>query len=175
MTVPIGTILAYGGLVDGNAKGELAKQGWLVCDGEAMSRDDYTELYAVIGGSFGDGDNVKTFNLPDLRGRFLRGVDHGTGHDPDASSRGASAERGNTGDKVGSAQDDEFKAHHHPLPQVVADTGGRYGQPVGSGSSLGLTWPGFNGTPTPNSQDVGGHETRPKNIYVNWIIKAKNV
>ena len=163
MTVPIGTILAYGGLVDGNARGRLEGQGWLICDGEELSRDDYSELYEVIGGSFGDGDNVNTFNLPDLRGRFVRGVDNGAGRDPDANSRGASAEGGNTGDKVGSAQGDAFKSHEH---QYTAHGNTNAVEPY--------NYPGAGGgNPKKKTEATGGKETRPKNIYVNWIIKAK--
>ena len=71
MNVPIGTILAYGGDVDGNARGSLESQGWLVCDGDPVKRDNYSELYAVIGDSFGVGNRITTFKLPDLRGMFL--------------------------------------------------------------------------------------------------------
>lgn len=172
--LPIGTILAYGGLVSGSSQGDLARAGWLVCNGDAISRNDYAELFNVIGNMFGSGNYVSTFNLPDLRGRFVRGVDNGAGRDPDAKSRTASSSGGNTGDNVGSVQEDEFKKHNHLLPNIPKDTGGKYGAPMG-GSGLGITWPGYNGTPTPVSDDVGGSETRPKNIYLNYIIKAKNL
>ena len=58
-------------------------QGWLPCDGRAVSRADYADLFAAVGVAFGDGDGATTFNLPDLRGEFvrccdrLRGVDSG--------------------------------------------------------------------------------------------------
>ncbi|NES65146.1 MAG: tail fiber protein [Okeania sp. SIO2D1] len=164
--VPIGTITAYGGLVNGSAKGQLKRQGWLVCDGEAYSRGDYQELYAILGGSFGNGDNVTSFNVPDFRGRFLRGVDHGAGRDPDATSRSASARGGNTGDQVGSYQEDIFKAHKHDFLVGGSAGDGDYNT-VGRG----------NGTTKSNSNmfSSGGKETRSKNIYVNWIIKAKDV
>ena len=44
----------------------------LACDGSEVSRETYNELYAVFGTTFGAGDGVSTFNLPDLRGAFLR-------------------------------------------------------------------------------------------------------
>lgn len=47
--------------------------GWLVCDGSAVSRTTYSDLYSVIGTTFGKGDGSTTFNLPDLRGEFIRG------------------------------------------------------------------------------------------------------
>lgn len=44
--------------------------GWLKCDGRAISRDDYADLFTVIGTSYGSGDGSTTFNIPDLCGRF---------------------------------------------------------------------------------------------------------
>lgn len=54
---PIGAISAYGG--------DTAPTGWLICDGSAISRTTYADLYAVIGTKFGAGDGSTTFNLPD--------------------------------------------------------------------------------------------------------------
>ena len=51
----------------------VAPDGWLVCDGDEISRINYSDLFAVIGTRFGDGDGSSTFNLPDLRGMFIRG------------------------------------------------------------------------------------------------------
>ncbi len=160
--VPIGTITAYGGLADDDAKEQLQSQGWLACDGGEYSRSDYPELFIMIGGSFGSGDNIKTFNVPDLRGRFVRGVDSGTGRDPDAKSRTASATGGSTGDRVGSFQQDQFKSHSHSYTVF----------PSGRGDiASGTYWQQGSGT----TGSTGGSETRPKNINVNWIIKAEDV
>ena len=63
---PIGTILAYGGAT--------APSGWFICQGQAISRTTYSELFAVIGTSFGTGDGSTTFNLPDLREATTKGV-----------------------------------------------------------------------------------------------------
>ena len=49
--------------------------GWLYCDGAAYSRTTYKNLFDVIGTTYGTGDNVTTFNIPDLRGYFIRGWD----------------------------------------------------------------------------------------------------
>jgi Phage Tail Collar Domain len=170
--VPIGTILAYGGLVDGNAKGHLDNYGWLVCDGETVSREDYPELFKVIGSSFGGGDGVTNFNLPDLRGRFLRGVDAGAGRDPDAKSRTASADGGHTGDNVGSYQEDKFKAHSHSfLPKLGWQAGPL--KEENNRPRIDMSHP--KGDWSVGTDESGGLETCPKNIYVNWIIKAKDV
>lgn len=62
---PAGAILAY--------SGTAAPTGWLLCDGTAVSRSTYADLYAVISTAYGSGDGSTTFNLPDLRWSFLRG------------------------------------------------------------------------------------------------------
>lgn len=55
--------------------------GWLTCDGSAVSRTAYAALFTAIGTTYGDGDGAATFNLPDLRGEFIRGFDGGRGVD----------------------------------------------------------------------------------------------
>ena len=54
--------------------GSTAPTGWLLCNGSAVSRTDYAELFAVIGTNYGAGDGTTTFNLPDMRGMFPLGV-----------------------------------------------------------------------------------------------------
>lgn len=55
--------------------------GWLKADGTAVSRTTYADLFAAIGTTYGVGDGSTTFNLPELRGEFLRGLDDGRGID----------------------------------------------------------------------------------------------
>ncbi|EJF76925.1 hypothetical protein ME7_00675 [Bartonella birtlesii LL-WM9] len=55
---------------------ELLPAGWLLCDGQAYSRLLYSDLFAAIGTMWGPGNGEKTFNVPDLRGMFLRGFDY---------------------------------------------------------------------------------------------------
>lgn len=54
--------------------------GFLRCDGAAVSREKYSVLFAVIGTKFGAGDGVKTFNIPDFRGRFIQGANNNVGN-----------------------------------------------------------------------------------------------
>ncbi|WP_175868723.1 phage tail protein [Bartonella gabonensis] len=61
---------------------ERLPDGWLLCDGQAYSRSTYRALFDAIGTIWGDGDGVATFNVPDFRGMFLRGLDHERGLDP---------------------------------------------------------------------------------------------
>ena len=63
---PVGSILAFGG--------SSAPSGWLLCQGQAVSRTTYAELFKAIGTSFGAGDGSTTFNLPDLREATTKGV-----------------------------------------------------------------------------------------------------
>jgi microcystin-dependent protein len=74
---PIGSIAAYAGPID--AAFESAN-GWMLCDGRSLNRTDpsFSPLFNQIGSSWG-GDGVNAFNIPDLRGLFLRGVDVGAG------------------------------------------------------------------------------------------------
>ena len=57
----LGEIRAYAG--------SISPSKWLICDGSAISRTDYADLFAVIGTTYGTGDGSTTFNLPDLKGR----------------------------------------------------------------------------------------------------------
>lgn len=66
---PVSTILPPGVVVDYMAA--TAPAGWLLCNGQAVSRTTYADLYAVIGASFGAGDGSTTFNIPNLTGKFL--------------------------------------------------------------------------------------------------------
>lgn len=72
--VPPGMVNAYAGAI--------APAGYLICNGTAVSRVTYAELFTVIGITYGVGDGTTTFNLPDLRGEFIRGLDAGRGADP---------------------------------------------------------------------------------------------
>jgi len=63
--LPIGTIIAYSGVNN--------PTGWLDCDGSAVSRTVYADLFTVIGTTYGEGDGETTFNLPDYRDRFIQG------------------------------------------------------------------------------------------------------
>ena len=58
-----------------------APTGWLKCNGAAISRTDYADLFDSIGTTYGTGNGSTTFNLPDLRGEFVRCLDDGRGVD----------------------------------------------------------------------------------------------
>ena len=153
---PIGSILPYGGT--------SAPSGWMICDGSALSRTTYSELFAVIGTSFGSGDGSTTFNIPDLRGEFLRGA--GTnGH----------SNQGNGG-TVGQHQD----ATELPNMYMSGSTGATfYGalnankNNIDSGKHDGTGYSSVLGTSSAQASFMKSYTTRPTNTSVNYIIKAK--
>jgi microcystin-dependent protein len=66
-----------------------APTGWLKCNGAAISRTDYADLFDSIGTTYGTGDGSTTFNLPDLRGEFVRCWDDGRGVDKYPTYKGS--------------------------------------------------------------------------------------
>ncbi len=97
---PVGEIIIYPLAVP--------PSGYLTCDGSAVSRTTYADLFNVLGTSYGDGDGSTTFNLPDLRGEFIRGWDNGAGNDPDSGTRTDRGD-GTTGNNVGTKQNDAIR------------------------------------------------------------------
>lgn len=141
--------------------------GWLFCDGSSYPISQYPNLYAIIGTSFGGQSG--NFNIPDMRGRFMRGVDGGASNDPDhdvSTNNGADGKRyasnpgGNTGNSVGSLQNDENKSHTHILGLSYIG-----GMQIGSNTQIDHVGNQFVSNPS------GGNESRPKNVYFNFIIK----
>ena len=122
-----------------------APTGYLKANGAAVSRTAYATLFAAIGTTFGAGDGSTTFNLPDLRGEFVRGWDDGRGVD--------------SGRVFGSAQTDEFKSHTHNIGTNYTNASG--GSPATNPNS------GANAV----SSATGGSETRPRNIAMLACIK----
>ncbi|MBI2519923.1 MAG: tail fiber protein [Bdellovibrio sp.] len=151
---PPGTILAFAGTT--------APEGYALCDGSTVSRTQYSQLFSVIGTAFGIGNGSTTFNLPDLRGRFQRGVAGSSGRDPDVGSRSA-YNGGNSGNNVGSLQADELENHIHAVNAWTSVAG------ASGNNAMGYSPP--TPTTTRNTLPSGGLETRPLNIYLNYIIK----
>lgn len=189
VSAPAGTIIAFGG--------RTIPSGWMLCDGSAVNRTTYATLFAAIGISFGGGDGVNTFNLPDLRGRFVRGMDGGTGRDPDAANRSASGPGGPSGNVVGSLQGPATAAPANPF---TTENTGSHTHTNGAFDRL-LTHSGQSTAPGSDNGDSSGsepdiihsatmifagahthrlgggfgaggdRETRPANVAVNFIVK----
>ncbi|MEQ9345626.1 MAG: phage tail protein [Thalassospira sp.] len=140
LQVPIASIHAFAT--------QTVPDGYLICDGSAISRTEYAELFAALGTVWGAGDEVATFNIPDLRGEFMRGFDAGRGVD--------------VGRVFGSSQEDEFKEHVHEIG-VLSEVG-----QLGSNMTI-LREAGVAGD---NTLPTGGIETRPRNVAITYAIKA---
>ena len=104
-TTPVGVIEAFAGV--------NAPAGWLFCDGSAVSRIQYPELFSALGTTYGSGDGSTTFNLPDLRGRVPAGKDNMGGV---AANRLTSANSGITATSLGANGGDE-RLHQHTHTQ----------------------------------------------------------
>lgn len=133
-----------------------APDGWLKANGAAVSRTVYSELFAAIGTTYGEGDGSTTFNLPDLRGEFVRGLDDGRGVD--------------SGRALGTAQQDAMQGHTHNTKTSVSGAAGSAVQiPNNGGVSYNnggvINADGVNGTPRTAA------ETRPRNVAMLACIK----
>jgi hypothetical protein len=158
---PTGCVLPYAGTT--------APEGWLLCDGSAVSRTDYAGLFAVLGSTHGQGDGSTTFHIPDLRGRFVRGVDGAANRDPDKATRTAANTGGNTGNNVGSVQDDAVESHGHTSSIGYVGTFGSASS--GSRGSYAGTSSGARDLTSTNSSGKVSTESRGKNVNLNHIIK----
>lgn len=123
--------------------------GYLKANGAAVSRITYAALFAVIGTVFGTGDGSTTFNLPDLRGEFIRGWDDGRGVD--------------AGRAFGGFQAMDLQSHLHFIQNFIP-TGSfaQTGNAVTLGQSVGNNYP---------TTSAGGAETRPRNVALLACIK----
>ncbi|MCY1167133.1 Phage Tail Collar Domain protein [compost metagenome] len=123
-----------------------APTGYLKANGAAVSRTTYAALFTAISTTFGVGDGSTTFNVPDLRGEFIRGWD---------DSRGIDAARA-----FGSAQGESFKNHTHAVS---------YGSGGASAAMVGVFT--YTGDTVTGNSSTGGSETRPRNIALLACIK----
>ena len=143
--VPAGTIIW--------TSQSAAPSGYLKANGAAVSRSTYADLFTAISTTFGVGDGSTTFNLPDLRGEFIRGLDDG---------RGVDASRA-----LGSAQADETKEHDHMGGTGEATASNTFfgtrasGQPAIEDNQTGSSTATAQAALTSKE---GGTETRPRNV-----------
>lgn len=175
---PIGSITAY--------TLAISPPGWLICDGSEISRVTYASLFAVIGTSFGTGNNSTTFNLPNYQGAFLRGT----------GTNGIYS-----GPALNTSQSHATQTHTHTASSVVTDPGhshnftdNYFAENIGGGpnnlfgtsagtdndntlrsianttnsASTGIS---VSTTIANSTTSVNANETRPYNFGVYWIIK----
>ncbi|MBT3318146.1 MAG: hypothetical protein HN948_00735 [Clostridia bacterium] len=97
--MPVGSMLMW--------TSETLPTGWLLCDGTAVSRTTYEDLYETIGTTYGVGDNSTTFNLPNLKGKFPIGIDDS---DTDFDALGETG-----GAKDVTLSESELPSHDHSI------------------------------------------------------------
>jgi len=153
--------------------------GYEKCNGQALSRTVYADLFAEIGTAFGAGDGSTTFNVPDLRGEFVRGWDDSRGVD--------------SGRNFATAQSDQNKQHNHSASatSTVTDPGHNHVYIDQQAHNEGYrpwkagdndcgqrnknTSNAFTGISVSTSVSVandGGNEARPRNIAMMYVIKT---
>lgn len=164
--VGIGTILPYGGTSD------KIPQGYLLCDGTSLLRASYPELFAVIGTAFGSADSTH-FNIPDLRGEFLRGA--GTNSHSGQGSGGSVGQHQNA---TAVPYVSNRAEGNTVVIEQVAPTGGNRANVVNSDSSYNITTNSVYGAYQSTSSSTPANQqltVRPTNTSVNFIIKAVQV
>lgn len=167
--LPVGAILPFAGLVRPGTVADAGETpveafGWLPCDGRSLKRGDAPELFAAIGTLYGgSGDS---FDVPDLRGQFLRGFDPTARVDQDAGERKPE-------NRVGSTQADALQDHVHDfLVLPTPGTGGTDGEGIAPETN---TTEGPSTAPGADPVKTSLHETRPVNVAVNFIIKFRSL
>jgi phage-related tail fiber protein len=144
----------------------IPPDGWLKCNGAAVSRVAYSSLFQKVGVDFGEGDGITTFNLPDLRGEFVRGLDDGRGIDAGRaySSIQGDAIRNITGDMT-NVQSPGYYGWKGTGAFVARDRGGNGVRAyINQSGMLGMQFDASLVVPTAN-------ENRPRNISLPYYIK----
>lgn len=154
-----GTILMWAGTKNN------VPAGWHVCDGTLLSQTQYAALYKVIGLNFGASPPSGQFYLPDLRGQFIRGVDDGTGADPDTADRYDMQDPTKAYAGVGSVQACALQSHTHSYNQVTSSSSGSIDNAHAYTTSSTATG-------APDGATTSDNETRPVNAYLYFIIKT---
>ena len=182
--IPSGVIFPFAGTT--------APYGYLIGDGRPVAIAEYPTLFAAIGYGHGNGTtnsdgtpsgftSATHFNLPDPRGRFMRGVDGLAGVDLDKASRTAPRAGGNAGNTVGSVQGHTNESHSHHMFNAATGTptdnaGENYiaKNPNGNVNYFSYTMTSLSSNVPAHglTESLGGSETRPKNLNVNYIIKV---
>ena len=152
IALPAGAVMAFAM--------NSAPSGWLACNGAAVSRTTYAALFSAVSTTYGAGNGSTTFNVPDLRGYFVRGVgvagQNGTNSDGTASGT------------FGAKQADALETHTHT---VSNGKNVNTLEPASGSSGFNQVWNGFTTATTSGPSTGASTETRPKNIAMLYCIK----
>jgi microcystin-dependent protein len=146
--------------------GSTAPDGWLLCDGSAVSRTTYSSLFAVIATTYGAGDGSITFSLPDLRGRMALGLDNMGGTSRDIVTAATADTLGaETGEEMHQLTEDEMPSHSHTIS----------GNRNAVGHPHRVTMMGAANTTDSESTESAGsdqsHNNMPPYMALNYLIK----
>ena len=148
--VPAGVISMYGATTP--------PKGWLVCNGQAVSRTTYSALFAAIGTTYGSGNGSTTFNLPNLKGRVP------VGHDTGQTEFSAIGKKG--GSKTHSLSTSEIPSHRHTISGISNGSG------VGSEAIVGAYNPGsFHTHKTDYAGGGSAHNNMQPYVTLQFIVK----
>ncbi len=155
---PIGCILPYGGSV--------APSGFILCDGSAVSRTLYANLFSVIAILYGSGDGTTTFNIPDMRGRIAAGKDNMGGVAAGRLTSAGSGIDGATLGATGGAENVVLTISQMPAHTHTSATGSIAGGAVPTATSI------VSGSITTSSTGGGAaHINAQPTMITNSIIK----
>jgi microcystin-dependent protein len=181
--LPVGAVIAFAGQVASSTSTgalELARTGWLICDGRALKIAQYPELHAVLGALYaqgGEADDV--FRLPDLGGQFLRGVTDDAKLDPDPDQRkraDGSAGAGQGADQyVGTFQGYALQDHAHGIKAATLASVNSQDPQVAVSGTTDADTEAVHPLPGQEGLQVSPHETRARNMGVYFIIKYTNL
>ena len=167
--IPAATDLTPAGTVIYTAR-STAPTGYLKANGAAVSRTTYATLFSAIGTTYGGGDGSTTFNLPDLRGEFVRGLDDGRGVD---TSRTLGSSQGDATALPNNAFTTSNPGNHnHSYRNTASDNIAGVGDNRGYISSSGTG--SSTGAAGSHTHTIGGGdiETRPRNVALLACIKT---
>jgi len=157
IAAPAGVVMAFGG--------NTAPTGWLECDGSAVSRTTYSNLFNSIGTNFGVGDGTTTFNLPDLRDRFALGYNAIGGTDAARIGNYSTALGDTGGESEHQLTEAEMPSHTHDAVKD-RDSGAGDGPYFKSDGQTGRT------DPTLATGGDEAHNNMPPFLALNYIIKT---
>ena len=164
---PVGSIVMFGGSASD-------PDGWLICDGRAVSRSTYAGLFGVISTTYGVGDGSTTFNIPDLRGRSPLGTNDAAlpnGADGGLTTRNEGDEGGEETHQLTTA---ELAAHTHPKPAATGFVSGDAVNASNAGAGAGddLVEAGSIDANTGSTGSDTAHNTMHPFTTVNFLIKT---
>ena len=161
-SVPTGAIIPWSSAV--------IPDGWLICDGRAVSRIDTARLFAVIGTIYGAGNGTTTFNLPDLRGRAIVGLDNMGGSAANVITGSWARDMGGVfGEENHQLTIAEMPAHTHNLGTTLTPNGSGSGELEGTYSNAHKI---NHAAVSESSGGSGVHNTIQPSMALFWIIRA---